>query len=417
VTGTITGLAQTTTVNTYTAKQHFSAGISSFGATFDNHIHFRKKLNDGTFLQFASGFYGDGSFRIGFGDGPYLTGSLQSYYPNLVIGNGLRNTTSTGSAGNIAIGFDALGHSGMSGSSNVAVGFSTLKSLGIVQGSDISNLSGNTVVGHNSLDALQIGQRNTSFGYLGGTFLKRGDRNTFVGAYAGAFSYQGFLASASGCISIGDFSAPRGTPISGTDRQSFNEIVIAGPMFGPTSFTYTLGMGPNTTTIGNTACNACLINGRLNLRTGLSVTGSIRLNSTVVAGSIGSLIGTEDEGSPLLLSTENFTADNQSILMQADGPLGQFVITNRLASTSLTGVASFNSEDFLVSSTGSVSILDSSDEGTVVRTNISAPTQIFSELQRFASGISSSYLVSGGGTFDGTLNANLFVGNIAGGTF
>jgi len=134
-------------------------------------------------------------------------------------------------------------------------------------------------------------------------------------------------------------------------------------------------------------------------------------------GSIGSLIGTEDEGSPLLLSTENFTADNQSILIQADGPLGQFVVTNRLASTSLTGVASFNSEDFLVSSTGSVSILDSNDEGTVVRTNISAPTQIFSELQRFASGISSSYLVSGGGTFDGTLNANLFVGNIAGGTF
>lgn len=88
-----------------------------------------------------------------------------------------------------------------------------------------------------------------------------------------------------------------------------------------------------------------------------------------------------------------------------------------LATTSLTGVASFNSNDFLVSASGSVSILDSNEEGTVVRTDIAAPTQIFSGLQRFASGISSSYLVSGGGTFDGTLNANLFVGSIIGGTF
>jgi len=64
-----------------------------------------------------------------------------------------------------------------------------------------------------------------------------------------------------------------------------------------------------------------------------------------------------------------------------------------------------------------VRIADSNEEGTIARTNIAAPTQIFSELQRFSSGISSTYLLSIGGTFDGNLSANLFIGNIAGGTF
>jgi hypothetical protein len=137
----------------------------------------------------------------------------------------------------------------------------------------------------------------------------------------------------------------------------------------------------------------------------------------VVSGSVGSLVGTDEEGAFIFLSTENFTADNQSILYSPDGPLGQFVLTNRLASTSLTGVASFNSADFIVSSGGHVRIADSNEEGTIARTNIAAPTQIFSELQRFSSGISSTYLLSIGGTFDGNLSANLFIGNIAGGTF
>jgi len=425
-----------TVETTYTARQNFSAGISSFGATFDNHIVFRKKLNDGSFIAFPSGFMGDGSFRIGFGQGPYLKDSLQALYPNLVVGNGILNNSATGSYGNLAVGFHALMHTGMSGSNNTAIGSRCLMDLGLGQPvagyTGLSLLSSNSGIGAMCFDQLQIGYNNVGVGYLAGSSIYQGSDNVLLGGRAGFAAFEGFPRALTGCILIGSNSAPRGIVAAvGGVKNSWNEIVIGGALseakspagsnlFGGQTthvYGYNVGLGPNTTTIGNTACIATLIRGRLQLPSGLSVTGSIRLNTTVVSGSVGSLVGTDEEGAFIFLSTENFTADNQSILYSPDGPLGQFVLTNRLASTSLTGVASFNSADFIVSSGGHVRIADSNEEGTIARTNIAAPTQIFSELQRFSSGISSTYLLSIGGTFDGNLSANLFIGNIAGGTF
>jgi hypothetical protein len=71
--------------------------------------------------------------------------------------------------------------------------------------------------------------------------------------------------------------------------------------------------------------------------------------------------------------------------------------TAPLATSSVTGVASFRAADFDVSTTGSVSLT-----GTVARTNVA---QTFTALQSFSSGLSAS----GGLTFNSDLSVN---GNI-----
>jgi hypothetical protein len=75
-----------------------------------------------------------------------------------------------------------------------------------------------------------------------------------------------------------------------------------------------------------------------------------------------------------------------------------------LASTSLTGVASFNSNDFIVGTTGHVGLT-----GTVARTNAA---QTFSGVQAFSNGITTASLWVGGGGATFT-SAVQFIGNIS----
>jgi collagen type VII alpha len=154
-----------------------------------------------------------------------------------------------------------------------------------------------------------------------------------------------------------------------------------------------------------------------------SITGAASFNinhfSVSTTGHV-SLLNTGVTGINGLTGNVSITAGTNITLVQSGNLItlsAAASVPPPLASSSITGAASFNINDFVVSTTGHVGLT-----GTIARTNT---TQIFSGLQTFNSGASASYLLVGieGATFTsnasfngGLSSTNLFVGG-GGATF
>lgn len=179
------------------------------------------------------------------------------------------------------------GQSNTTGSNNTAVGRSSLfantvggNNTAIGQNSLTANItgSGNTAIGKDSLQANTIGNANTSFGQLSLANNTSGSNNVALGFNSGRYAGAGTTAMTAVSNSIYLGASTRGLNATG----STNEIVIGYDV---------VGLGSNTTSIGNSSTTATAIYGDLLLGSQtdngtdkLQVTGTVKVSSSVQVG-------------------------------------------------------------------------------------------------------------------------------------
>lgn len=282
VTGAVTGVT-TAIANTFTALQTFTAGISANGATFSGPISAPNVVTTTTQNKFtafqyfpnglsASDINAKNSLNV---EGVITVGTettIGEYgnNTNLGIGAGAAVVCNSEAAGNVGIGFSALG--GLTaGADNVAIGSGALTDLKSV------NSIGNVGIGSSALRNSLITNNNTGVGYaslytnlngnyntgVGSETLKyiqnNNNNNTAIGYGAGTYRGTGtnFLAAATGGIYIGNQAR------ASADNQT-NEIVIGYDA---------VGLGSNTAVLGATLQQSATIYGQLLLPSGLSAAG------------------------------------------------------------------------------------------------------------------------------------------------
>jgi hypothetical protein len=247
----------------------------------------------------AVGFQSQIATNTGFADvgvGAYsLNGNTTGNY-NVGVGNQALQFNSTGSQ-NTAVGHATLGTTGANFSNSTAVGYTALRNstagnntaVGFESG--LSNTSGtnntsvgyqakagstggyNTSIGSNSLQNLTIGSNNTAAGINSLINNVTGSYNLALGSQAGQFANgntSNNLEKADSSIFIGFRTSPLGD-------SAVNQIVIAG--YGA------VGLGSNTTSIGNSSTTTTGIYGNLFLRSGMA-TPPASASDTGTAGEI-----------------------------------------------------------------------------------------------------------------------------------
>jgi hypothetical protein len=181
-----------------------------------------------------------------------VLGRLGTTSTNFVIGLGSLNTTATSNY-NTAVGdYTLVGNT--SGDRNVAVGYSTMYNtttgaynvgMGWAALNAQTTGSYNTAIGNEALKTTTTASSNVALGYNAGQNITTGSGNTFVGVQAGQYiASSGVVANATGTNST--FIGYNTYPLADGDA---NEVVLAG--YNGTS--RTVGLGSNTTVIGNSA--------------------------------------------------------------------------------------------------------------------------------------------------------------------
>jgi hypothetical protein len=220
-------------------------------------------------------------------------------YDNGRIDSQVLSGTGTGARGNVAIGVDA-GSGITTGIQNVFLGLNAGKALQggsyntfigadcayTITSSDRNTVVGtgampfgtgaqNTVVGTFGLEAVTSGAQNTAIGHRSIGSLTTGSNTVAIGESAGRIRNPSGSVNATDGIYIGCLSRSG----SATTDVS-NEVVIGKGA---------IGAGSNTTTIGNTSCTQCIVNGSI------EPTGNIVVADTkniVLSTGTGTIIGT-----------------------------------------------------------------------------------------------------------------------------
>ena len=204
---------------------------------------------------------------------------------NLLVGSNAMNTTTTTSDYNTAIGTYTL-TSITTGQNNIALGYSSLYNLttgseNVALGTAAlnSHISGsyNVAVGNSALKSSTTSNKNTALGYWSGYSYTTGSGNTTLGYYAGSFiGSSGSVANTTGSNST--YIGYNTSPLADGDD---NEVVISG---GATL--RTVGLGSNSTLIGNSSTTKAQIMGALTLPNTTAST-STTTGSLIVGGGAG----------------------------------------------------------------------------------------------------------------------------------
>jgi hypothetical protein len=148
---------------------------------------------------------------------------------NVAVGN-IAGTTLTTGTGNVALGSQALRYATTGGSNNA--------------------------IGNGALGALTTASNNIGIGAISGSRLTTGANNIYIGSSAGTYFGTGYDSNTTGrnSVLIGFDVRPNG-------NAETNQIVISG-YNGSTGM---VGLGSNTTTIGNSATTRAVIYGSTSL--------------------------------------------------------------------------------------------------------------------------------------------------------
>jgi hypothetical protein len=279
---------------------------------------------------------------------------------NLLVGSNAMNTTTTAdyntaigtytltniSSGvhNTALGYSAL-YTLTTGTDNVAIGSSALSAQ--------SSGSYNVAVGNGSLKSSTTSTKNVGLGHWAGNKLTTGSGNTTLGYMAGTYiGSTGTTANTTGSNSI--FIGINTSPLADGDD---NEVVIAG------GSTYrTVGLGSNSTLIGNSATTATQIMGALTLPSTTAST-SKTTGALIVgggAGIAGAIYAGSIQNTPIgstTASTGAFTTLSASGNATVAGTLAVTGATTLSSTLGVTGNVAVNTNKFTVdASTGNTLI-------------------------------------------------------------
>lgn len=266
---------------------------------------------------------------------------------NTAIGASALQTNTSG-VSNTAVGYKALktnNGDGTTGSFNAAFGsnsmeYNTTGSFNAAFGPNTltTNTSGarNSAFGNGALRMNTTGKYNVGFGYsalfgvttaidntaigsLAGYGLTTGNRNTFIGSNAGAYFSTGFTSADNN--TTGFNSVLIGYDVRPAANGDDNEIVISGYNGTPGTTPGTIGLGTNTTLIGNSSTTTARIMGDLTLpRTTTST--STTSGALKVSGGVGIV--------------ENLNVGGTTTITGATTLIGAATISNTTASSSST---------------------------------------------------------------------------------
>lgn len=207
-----------------------------------------------------------------------LAAITTGYYSTAVGTNALKATTT--SYGNTAIGFDNM-PAVTTGFDNTGVGASTL--YGLTTGYD------NCAFGVHSLQVCTTGAENSGFGTSSLQYVTTGNRNTALGCMAGRFLNDEV------------------TPLETTSESVYVGYLSKGSLDGATNETVigsrAIGLGSNTTTIGNSSVTQTVIYGKLGLGT-VAPTANIHIDTaTTTATTVG------DKNARVYINNNSLTAN------------------------------------------------------------------------------------------------------------
>jgi len=194
---------------------------------------------------------------------------------NTAIGTYSLTKNTTGSY-NIALGGDAI-YNNQTGNNNVGIGYQTLYStsgnstsdntaIGYQAVKSITSGNSNTSIGSGSSFSLTTGIGNATLGYLSMYYNQTGNYNTSLGYNTGNPSSTTFVPTKG--IYIGANASPK------ANTSTSNEIVIGADA---------IGLGSNTTLIGNTSTQQSTIYGVLNATPNAAPASANGLSSTIAA--------------------------------------------------------------------------------------------------------------------------------------
>ena len=229
------------TLNLQPASANFGGVVTTGAQTFAGAKTFNSdlKVNDLTVGKGAA----NNTTLLGFEAGAALTSSGTN---NVAVGYQALKAT-TGGTDNVAVG-NIAATSLTTGTGNIAMGSQALRF--ITQGHS------NTAIGYGALNSVTTANSNIGIGASSGSRLTTGANNINIGNSAGTYFGTGYSDNTTGqnSVLIGFDVRPNG-------NAETNQIVISGY----NGSTGTVGLGSNTTTIGNSATTRSVIYGSTSL--------------------------------------------------------------------------------------------------------------------------------------------------------
>ena len=218
-----------------------------------------------------------------------------------------QNTTGTGS---VAVGAAALTNI-LDGNYNIAIGNSAMNGGTLSSGYGGDNIA----VGTSALSVITSGASNISLGTSSGSNITSGSKNIFIGQSAG----KNAGAGNGGSNSTGSNSVMIGWGARPSANGNTNEVVLSGY-----SSSDIVGLGSNTTLIGNSATTNTKIWGALNLpdatASTTSTTGALTVGGGVgVAGALNVGTTATITGATTISSTTASTSTTTGALKVAGG--------------------------------------------------------------------------------------------------
>jgi hypothetical protein len=262
---------------------------------------------------------------------------------NTAVGVDALRSNTTGQS-NSAFGVNALLNN-TTGNSNVAIGLGGLQ----------SNTNGidNTCIGVNALNVLNTGSSNTGIGNAAMSRLTSGNSNTAIGMNAGSRISGGVTSFTNGSNNV--FIGQGAYPLADGNN---NSIVIGQAA---------VGLGSNTTVIGNTSTVTSAIYGRLLLGTTtdngvdrLQVSGSASVTGNIQAATFnGSALGSYAYRSSGLaeLSGATFTGAVAGTSLSMSGSISQTGSTQQIIQGSVVSMERNSSTGALTLSTNASHII------------------------------------------------------------
>jgi hypothetical protein len=232
-------------------------------------------------------------------------------------------SSSLNTSNNTAVGRGALGFN-TGGSNNVAIGQGAIGSTGVG--------ANNVAIGQGAMGAVGGGSNNTVIGQLSMNQLTSGNNNIALGWQAGRYISTGTTANSTSTNSL-----YIGYDIRASANGNTNEVVIAG--YNGTAGT--IGLGSNTTSIGNSSTTGTFLYGRTILGSTtdngtdrLQVSGSTLLvGNTVVRPASGSNALFQVNGTALRI---NYLNDALSVNISSEHRATDFTWQNNLGQSVLT---------------------------------------------------------------------------------